>query len=87
MITGANTGIGLETAKELARLGATVYVACRDDNRGLAAVDVVKQYGGHDRVHFMRLDLADLSSVRKFVKKCNKKRIEIDLLINNAGTT
>eukprot|EP01122_Echinamoeba_exundans_P002749 TRINITY_DN12730_c0_g1_i1.p1 TRINITY_DN12730_c0_g1~~TRINITY_DN12730_c0_g1_i1.p1 ORF type:complete len:300 (+),score=46.22 TRINITY_DN12730_c0_g1_i1:263-1162(+) len=85
IVTGSNTGIGLETAKELARLGAEVIVACRDDAKGNAAAGIINQYCGNDRATFMRLDLADLKSVRKFVKRCSKRRLSVDYLINNAG--
>lgn len=86
IITGSNTGIGLETAKELARLGATVILACRETEKGLAALEVVKEYAKHERVSFIQLNLSDLESVRKFVSELVKNKISIDLLVNNAGT-
>lgn len=85
-MTGSNTGIGLETAKELAVRGASVVIACRDQARGEAAVDIVKQYSGHARVRWMALDLADTKSIKKFVRRFARLEITTDYLINNAGT-
>ncbi|WP_431898175.1 oxidoreductase [Nonomuraea sp. bgisy101] len=81
IVTGANSGIGLPTARELARRGATVTVASRDPERGRAAVaGILRDVPGAD-VGFRRLDLADLSSVREFAAGVER----VDLLINNAG--
>lgn len=82
IVTGANSGLGLVTARELARAGATVVIACRDTSRGQAARDdILKDCPGAD-VAVERLDLADLVSVRTFSD--NQTRA-IDLLVNNAG--
>ncbi|MET9338023.1 oxidoreductase [Nonomuraea sp. NPDC003804] len=81
IVTGANSGIGLPTARELARRGARVTVAARDPERGGAAVaGILRDVPGADVV-FRRLDLADLSSVREFAAGVDR----VDLLINNAG--
>ncbi|MBF6327255.1 oxidoreductase [Nocardia transvalensis] len=77
VITGANSGLGLETARELARAGAWVILAVRDVQRGRAAV------AGISGITEVRpLDLADLSSVRRFADSWDG---DIDVLINNAG--
>ena len=85
IITGGNTGIGLETAKELARRGGRVILACRDTSKGHAAVSEVKKYSGNNQVIFQHLDLSSLASVRDFCKRINETESRLDILINNAG--
>jgi NAD(P)-dependent dehydrogenase (short-subunit alcohol dehydrogenase family) len=77
VVTGANSGIGLVTARELARVGAHVVLAVRDPQRGRAAAASIS---GSTEVR--RLDLADLASVRSFAEAWDG---ELDVLINNAG--
>ena len=84
VVTGANSGLGLSTARELARHGATVVMACRDPGRGEAALEDVATTASGDVV-LERLDLADLASVRDFAARVAAERPRIDLLINNAG--
>jgi NAD(P)-dependent dehydrogenase (short-subunit alcohol dehydrogenase family) len=80
IVTGANSGCGLETARQLGQQGATVILACRSVERGEAAAKKVQ--GGV----FMALDLASLESVRNFVKSFEEKSYNrLDALINNAG--
>lgn len=69
MITGANTGIGKETAIDLAKRGGKIYCACRDAKRGEDAVADIKSESGSDNVYFMQLDLGSLESVRQFAKR------------------
>jgi NAD(P)-dependent dehydrogenase (short-subunit alcohol dehydrogenase family) len=77
VVTGANSGIGLVTARELARAGADVVLAVRDVGRGeAAAASFVGSY------EVRQLDLADLSSVRRFADEWDE---DLDVLINNAG--
>ncbi|MCM2414241.1 oxidoreductase [Streptomyces sp. RKAG290] len=83
VVTGANSGIGLITARELARRGARVLLACRDEKRGKAAVSRIRGAVRGADVEFAALDLADLSSVREFAAAYTPDRL--DLLINNAG--
>ncbi|MFE0021702.1 oxidoreductase [Amycolatopsis sp. NPDC059021] len=82
VITGANTGIGFETARALARRGARVVLACRD-------VDKAKEAAGRigQDVDVVRLDLAALASVRAAAEELAARYERIDLLINNAGVT
>ncbi|MFJ6697648.1 oxidoreductase [Streptomyces sp. NPDC091272] len=86
VVTGANSGIGLVTARELARRGAHVVLACRDEGRGRAAEELLRSEVQRARVEFRPLDLADLSSVRDFAAAWAKDHgPRLDLLINNAG--
>ncbi|MFB6717748.1 MULTISPECIES: oxidoreductase [unclassified Streptomyces] len=83
VVTGANSGIGLITARELARCGARVLLACRDETRGKEAESRIRTAVTGADVEFVPLDLADLDSVREFAAVRAPGRI--DLLINNAG--
>ena len=85
IITGANTGIGLETAVDLAKRNARVILACRSVERGETAAVEVRKRSGNDNVVFIQLDLASLDSVRKFAAKILEEEPRIDILINNAG--
>ena len=85
IITGANTGIGKETAIDLARRGARVIIACRSAEKGEEAVVEVRAKSDNDKVVFRRLDLASLESVRRFASKVLEEEPTIDILINNAG--
>lgn len=80
LVTGANSGIGLETALGLARAGARVLMACRDTGRGEEALARVRAEG---EAELLPLDLADLDSVRRLAEHVGSGGL--DLLINNAG--
>lgn len=64
LVTGANTGLGYQTALELAHKNATVFVAAMSKEKGDAAVTKIKELTKNDKVHFHRLDLADVLEVR-----------------------
>ncbi|MFC4010278.1 oxidoreductase [Nonomuraea purpurea] len=81
IVTGANSGIGLPTALELARHGAGVIVASRNPDKGRAAVEEIRREVPGAQVEFGQLDLADLASVRRFAASVDR----LDLLVNNAG--
>ncbi|MFJ9414207.1 oxidoreductase [Streptomyces sp. NPDC101227] len=86
VVTGANSGIGYVTARELARRGARVVLACRNETRGAAALDRLRTEVPTAEAEFRKLDLADLSSVRDFAAGLDSFDAErLDLLINNAG--
>jgi NAD(P)-dependent dehydrogenase (short-subunit alcohol dehydrogenase family) len=85
VVTGANSGLGLVTARELARAGARVVMGCRDEMRGAAArKQVLAEAPGSD-VDVRPLDLASLASIRDFASAVTAAYDGIDLLINNAG--
>jgi retinol dehydrogenase 12 len=84
LITGANTGIGLVTARELARRGARVFIACRSRERGEQAADTIRAQTGH-AVELLELDLGDFESVRRCAAEFLAKDTPLHLLINNAG--
>ena len=80
VVTGANSGLGAVTARELARTGAAIIMAVRNTAKGEAAA---RQMPG--RVEVRELDLQDLSSVRRFADGVDKALGKIDVLVNNAG--
>ena len=85
IVTGANSGLGLVTARELARKGALVVLACRNMEKGRAALTEVAAAATGPAPELEELDLADLSSVRSFAERFSKNHDGLDLLINNAG--
>jgi retinol dehydrogenase 12 len=85
IITGANSGIGKETAIDLARRGGKVYIACRDTKRGEDALSDIKDKSGSVNVHFLQLDLASMASIHEFSKKFHELEAQLHVLINNAG--
>uniref|UniRef100_A0A3P8WYG1 Si:dkey-23o4.6 n=1 Tax=Cynoglossus semilaevis TaxID=244447 RepID=A0A3P8WYG1_CYNSE len=85
VITGANTGIGKETSREMARRGARVVMACRDLTRAESAAEEIREATGNGNVVIRHLDLASLHSVRQFAKDYVDSEDRLDILINNAG--
>ena len=85
IVTGANSGIGLETARELARRGARVVLACRSEARASEALDDIRDGLPDAQVEFMELDLSDLDQVRRFAATVHERFDRLDLLVNNAG--
>ncbi|XP_038074480.1 retinol dehydrogenase 13-like isoform X2 [Patiria miniata] len=85
LITGGNTGIGKETARDLARRGARVILACRDLAKAEAAVADIREDTGNSNLAVVKLDLASLASVRECAEKINREESRLDILINNAG--
>jgi NAD(P)-dependent dehydrogenase (short-subunit alcohol dehydrogenase family) len=85
IITGANTGIGKVTAKELSRAGAHVILACRSREKTEPVIDEIRRDTGNANVEYIHLDLSDLASVRSCAKAILERDIPIHGLINNAG--
>lgn len=85
IVTGANCGIGYETALELANRQARVILACRDIKKAQVAVDKISRKTQNTEVVARKLDLASLKSVRDFCKEIQQSENKLDVLINNAG--
>uniref|UniRef100_K3WZY8 WW domain-containing oxidoreductase n=1 Tax=Globisporangium ultimum (strain ATCC 200006 / CBS 805.95 / DAOM BR144) TaxID=431595 RepID=K3WZY8_GLOUD len=89
VITGANSGIGFVAAREMVRKGAHVVIACRNEERGKAAVQKLESElqdaAQKGKVEFMQLDVSDLSSVKKFSSAFLETHDRLDVLVNNAG--
>lgn len=85
VITGANCGIGLETARGLAAKGATVILACREVSKAQEAISNIRRTVSVGHLVFFELDLASNESIRLFVSRLLTKYKKIDVLINNAG--
>ena len=85
LVTGANSGLGLGTSKELAKKGAKVIMTARNIQKGNNAIAEIKSEIPNADVELMQLDLADLASVRVFTKDFKAKFHKLDVLINNAG--
>ncbi|XP_045534946.1 retinol dehydrogenase 13-like [Papilio machaon] len=85
IITGGSSGIGLETAKNLAERGAKVIIACRSVRRAAKAIEEIIKQTGNTNVHHRQLDLSSLKSVREFCSNIYKTEKRLDVLINNAA--
>jgi len=85
IVTGANCGIGYETALELAKRGAHVILACRDETKAKQACEQIKQESKNDNVEVELLDLSKLQSIKAFSERIIVKLNKLDVLINNAG--
>jgi retinol dehydrogenase-12 len=85
LVTGGNTGIGLATARALAGRGGRVHIASRSEEKGQAAVAAIAAATGSDQVAFLKLDLADLGSVRAAAQTFLSAGEPLHVLINNAG--
>ena len=85
LVTGANSGIGYETARVLARHGAHVLLACRSEDNGRRARDKLECELDRSSLELLTLDLADLVSVRRAADAVRSEHARLDLLVNNAG--
>jgi NAD(P)-dependent dehydrogenase (short-subunit alcohol dehydrogenase family) len=85
IVTGANSGLGLVVARELARAGAHVIMASRNAEKNATAMGAIKRAHPSANIEVAQLDLASLASVRSFVDRILARRQQVDVLVNNAG--
>ena len=83
LVTGSNNGIGKELARALASHGFAVYLGARNEQRGRDAVQELAREGGD--VRFVKLDLADSSTIRAAAEQVSREAGKLDVLVNNAG--
>lgn len=85
LLTGANTGIGLVTARELAKQGAHLFITCRSAERAQPALEQIRATSGNTQVEALVLDLGDFASVRQCAQTFLARGLPLHLLVNNAG--
>jgi len=85
IVTGASSGIGKETSKKLARLGATVVMVCRNQKRGERAMSEIKSASKNAEVELLLANFASLDSVRALAREFLEKHDSLHVLVNNAG--
>ncbi|XP_031504941.1 uncharacterized protein LOC116267397 [Nymphaea colorata] len=85
MVTGANSGIGYATAEGLASRGATVYMVCRNKEKGEAALSEIKTKTGNPNVHLEICDLSSTSEIKSFTSRFSSSERPLHVLVNNAG--
>jgi NAD(P)-dependent dehydrogenase (short-subunit alcohol dehydrogenase family) len=85
IVTGANSGLGLVSARELARRGASVVLACRNAEKGAAALEAISRVAPRAQLELAALDLGSLASVQAFAERFRSTHDGLDLLLNNAG--
>jgi len=85
IITGANSGIGKETAISLAKMGAKIVMLCRNEKRGQEALEEIKKKSSSGNVELILADLSNQESIYSAVNQFKSKYDHLDMLINNAG--
>lgn len=85
IVTGANSGIGYATAEGLAKRGATVYLVCRNKERGEAALSEIQTRTGNQNVHLEICDLSSVNEIKSFTSRFSKRNVPLHVLVNNAG--
>jgi len=85
IVTGSNQGIGKEVARDFAKRGARVIMACRNEEACQAAREEIALESRNRHVVCRKLDLASLASIREFVKRIKEEEVRLDILVNNAG--
>ncbi|CAG2182772.1 unnamed protein product, partial [Oppiella nova] len=85
IITGANAGIGKETAYQLSLRGAKIIIGCRDELRAENAIKEIVFRNPNANIIHIKLDLSSLQSIRAFVQQIYENETKIDILVNNAG--
>ncbi|CAL7939262.1 unnamed protein product [Xylocopa violacea] len=86
IITGCTSGIGKETARDIAKRGARLIMACRNMETANKLKDELVKESGNNNIVVRKLDLSSLSSVREFAQQINREESRLDVLIHNAGT-
>src|SRR5215467_4625522 len=85
IVTGANSGIGKETARGLAQMGAHVVMVCRNAEKGKGALEEIRRESGPSQVDLLIADISSQSSVQALAEQIQQKYPRLDLLVNNAG--
>jgi len=85
IVTGANSGIGKETALGLAQMGARVVMVCRNAEKGKAALEEIRRESGSSQVDLLIADMSSQASVRALGEQIRRKYPRLDVLVNNAG--
>jgi NAD(P)-dependent dehydrogenase (short-subunit alcohol dehydrogenase family) len=85
LITGANSGIGKVTTTELARMGATVVLVCRDRGKGEVAMEEIRRETGNDKLDLLLADLSEMRQVKTLAGIVKARLPRLDVLVNNAG--
>lgn len=85
LITGANSGLGFEAAKQLAKQGHEIILLCRNKEKGTQAVADIKSYSGNEQIHLYSANLAIQKSVEEVAQQIKKDYNRLDVLLNNAG--
>ncbi len=85
IVTGANSGLGYQSSLALAKKGATVVMACRNQKQGQQALDQIKQQVPNARLELASLDLSDLATIHTFATGFKSRHDKLDVLLNNAG--
>src|ERR1039457_7109409 len=85
IVTGANSGIGKETALGLAQMGARVVMVCRNAEKGKAALEDIRRESGSSHVDLLIADRSSQASVRALAEQIQRKYPRLDVLVNNAG--
>jgi NAD(P)-dependent dehydrogenase (short-subunit alcohol dehydrogenase family) len=85
VVTGANNGIGKETALGLAQIGARVVMVCRNAEKGKAALEEIRRESGSSQVDLLIADMSSQASVRALAEQIQQKYPRLDVLVNNAG--
>jgi NAD(P)-dependent dehydrogenase (short-subunit alcohol dehydrogenase family) len=85
IVTGGSTGIGLESARGLAEMGASVWIVGRNELKSKIAVEDIKQSTGNDKVDYFIADLSSIASIKDVSRLVQSKLDHLDVLLNNAG--
>jgi NAD(P)-dependent dehydrogenase (short-subunit alcohol dehydrogenase family) len=85
IVTGANSGIGKETALGLAEMGARVVMVCRNAEKGKVALEEIRRESGSSQVDLLIADMSSQASVRALAEQIQQKYLRLDVLVNNAG--